>query len=228
MGRGVAFGPSEEWSIGPLGAFTSIPPRPARASFTAVAAGVVLPFEVAAPRSELYFGLLALSKTPAAQGIYRQRDLLRHVVSFFWRQTFHCLADAVAAALRAGRAVRVLRNATLPPAPPSVIPPGAVVMIASRGGPWRLRHLPYDDENSLFAICNGAVLTISGLRFQALRPSCHWPPGRDMHVRFATVLPDREGAGRLEIAGDVTFDGYAEIAHRAIGARELRLFEQLQ
>ena len=200
---------------------------------------MVLPFEVATPPSELYSGLLALRLTPAARGIYRQHDLRRLVVSFFWRQRFHCLAEAVAAAMCAGRAVRVLRNATLP-GPPSglaaqqrtsgawcVIPPRAAVTIASRGGPWRLRHFG-DGDNSLFILCNGAVLTIRGVRFQAIRSSCRWPPGRSVHVNFATVLPDREGAGRLETADDVTFEGYAEIAHRAIGARELRLFEQLQ
>ena len=184
---------------------------------------MVLSFEVAAPRSELYSGLLALSKVPAARGIYRQHDLRRHVVSFLWRQRFHTLPEAVAAVLCAGRAVRVVRNATLP-STRCVIPPGGSVTIASRGGPRRLRHLG-GTTTPLFAICNGGVLSVSGLRFEALRPSWRRPVPGGLGY-FATVLPDGDRAGRLEIADDVTFHGYAEIVHRATGPFERQGFER--
>ena len=196
------------------------------------------PFEVAAPRSELYSGLLALSKATAARGVYELPDLRRHVVSFFRPQTFHDLADAVAAALCAGSVVRVLRDATLPGPPTAFrarncawgtwcpIPPGTSVTIASKGRPCRLRHFG-DASDSLFAICNGATLTVSGLKFEALLSKAradraHAAGG----VHFATVMPDQDLAGRLKIAGEVTFAGYDDVVHRAT-AREADLFEQL-
>ena len=188
------------------------------------------PFEVAIPRSELYSSLLVLRRATVAGGIYRRFDLRRHVVSFFWRKTFYSLAEAVEAAVHAERTVRVTRNATLPgplhglePRTWCLIPPGAAVFITAKTTPCRLRHLG-DNDTCVFAISNGAVLTISGLTFKAIPPSYH-PAGswRNPHSYFAMVLPDANRAGRLEVTSDVRFEGYDEILHEAAEAREIRL-----
>ena len=192
---------------------------------------MVCPFEVALPRSQLYSALLALSRAPAARGVYDLVDLRRHVVSFLGRQTFDDLAGAVSAAAQAGGIVWVLRDATLP-GPPGAsgtwcfIPPGASVTIAPRGRPCRLRHFG-DASHALFAICNGATLSVrGGLRFEALCSHVYRVHGMAGGGRlyFATVLPDVYQAGRLLIGDDVQFGGYAEIIHRAAD-HESKLFD---
>ena len=201
-------------------------PRPRRP------VGMVPPFEVAATRSELYSGLLVLSKAPAAREVYKQLDLRRIVFSFFQGQMFHDLADAVNAALRADGLVQVLRDATLPGPPINLrgtctssgtwclIPPGASVTIAAKGGARRLRHIG-NAPSSLFAICDGAALAVRGLRFEAL-PFAGFNAGPP---HFATVLPDHSRAGRLDIADDVTLIGYDDVLHLATGC-QLGTFQQ--
>ena len=183
---------------------------------------MVLPFEVATPPSELYSGLLALSKAPAARGIYGQHDLRRLVVSFFWRQRLHCLAEAVAAALGAGGEIRVLRNATLG-ITRCVIPPGRSVTIVPIGGPYRISHLA-NTHTALFVICNGAGLIVrKGVRFRALR--LNWRPLGGGHAYFYMYLPGPwHRSGRAMIRDVVHFEGYAEISHRAENLSEMRMF----
>ena len=194
---------------------------------------MAFPFEVAVPPAELHLALLALSAAPAARGVYKQVDLRRHVVSFLQWQTFEYLADAVAAALCAGGVVRVLRDAIIPyplrgkrllygTLTWCLIPPGASVTIVPKGGPCTLRHSG-GVSDSLFAVSSGAVLTISGLRFEAFT---HSPGARgrpDSGLYFATLQTNREQDARVNIADDVAFVGYAEVVHRAT-ARERGLF----
>ena len=99
--------------------------------------------------------------------------------------------------------------------------PGATLTIEAKYSHCRLRHLS-TPSTSLFAICNGAILTIRGLKFEVIRTSWRDRMHYVAQMHFSAVSLEGERAGRVDMTDDVTFDGYGEIVHRPI-ARPLNL-----
>eukprot|EP00931_Biecheleriopsis_adriatica_P059325 TRINITY_DN35475_c0_g1_i1.p1 TRINITY_DN35475_c0_g1~~TRINITY_DN35475_c0_g1_i1.p1 ORF type:complete len:211 (+),score=2.77 TRINITY_DN35475_c0_g1_i1:58-690(+) len=188
---------------------------------------MVLPFEVRAVEDS-YFCLLILRQAPSARKVYRSQDLRAQIVSYLGIRRFADLNEAILAALAERRPrVHLLRNVTLP-GPQllegsvnalalrchvwCVIPAGASVTLLSKGGQWRLRHacknsrLYSSSLHSLFVIKDGARLSIKGIRFEAILADYRFG-------RYLATVGHTRHAGVLELADDVSTDGYAQVVN---------------
>ena len=80
--------------------------------------------------------------------------------------------------------------------------------LRSKGGPWRIRQSAFRDS-SLFVLGASAMLSISNIRFEAIRYN------QTTNVFLATVDATQQ-AGSLVLADDVCTEAFTEALHNVI------------